>query len=284
MSEIRNATDLRAAVLARYGTLSPRLQDIAQFMLDDPHSMGVETLAVIAERIKVPPSAIVRFAKTFGFSGAGPMQRLLKDGLLERQAESVYHKRAREFSRDSKPLSDYDLLGEFARASILALENVSETVKASDFERAMTLIGEADSVFVAGFMRSFPVAAYLAYALQQSGKRAILVDGVGGLARQQAGQIRGTDLLIGISFAPYSADTIALMDSAAASGAATVAITDSLVGPIAQAAGHIIRIQGAEVRGFRTLAASMCLVQSMAVAYAFRDDPQFGKSEGADPY
>ena len=61
------AEELRAAILARYETLSKRLQQIARYVLDEPNAVALETLAVLAERTGVQPSAIVRFAKSFGF-------------------------------------------------------------------------------------------------------------------------------------------------------------------------------------------------------------------------
>src|ERR1700728_5067784 len=77
-----SAEDLRAAILERYDGLSKRLQQIARYVLDEPNELALETLAVIAERIGVQPSAIVRFAQSFGFDGATQMQRLFRDGLL----------------------------------------------------------------------------------------------------------------------------------------------------------------------------------------------------------
>ena len=74
-----SAEELRAAILVRYESLSKRLQQIARYVLDEPNAMALETLAVLAERTGVQPSAIVRFAKSFGFDGATQMQRLFRD-------------------------------------------------------------------------------------------------------------------------------------------------------------------------------------------------------------
>lgn len=273
MTAIENADELRGAVLERYEDLSPRLQQIARFLLDDPHSVGVETLAVISGRVGVPASAIVRFAKTFGFEGAGPMQRLLKDGLLATKSESSYHQRARQFSKGSagnpSPTS-FQLLNEFSAASSMSVGHLSETINEANLNEALLLLENANSVYVAGFRRSFPVAAYLTYSLQQGGKRTILVDGVGGFALYNEQQFRDGDLLVVISFSPYATETLSLLDSAAASGTPILALTDSLVSPIAKKATCILEVRDSQVRGFRNLAASMCLAQSLAIGHAFR--------------
>ncbi|MCB2013416.1 MAG: MurR/RpiR family transcriptional regulator [Sphingobium sp.] len=275
MSAISDAGQLRAAVLERYEELSPRLQQIAQFLLDDPHSMGVETLAVISDRVKVPASAIVRFAKTFGFEGAGPMQRVLKDSLLATKTTSAYHQRVRHFSSNAEgnpSPTPYQLLKEFSAASTMSLDHISEYVEKAKLAKAVRLIVGAETVYISGFRRSFPVAAYLSYLLQQAGKRAVFIDGVGGYHLQQGRQIRQDDLLLVSSFSPYAPEAIELVEIAKANGVKVLAITDSVVSAVAKNATCILQVRDSEVRGFRTLAASMCLAQSLAISFAFEND------------
>jgi len=277
MSAISDAGQLRAAVLERYEELSPRLQQIAQFLLDDPYSMGVETLAVISARVKVPASAIVRFAKTFGFEGAQPMQRVLKDSLLATRTASAYHQRVRQFSDSAQGNTSpapHQLLKEFSAASALSLDHISEAIDETRLNEAIRMIISADIVHISGFRRSYPVAAYLAYSLQQAGKRAILIDGVGGFTLQQGHQIRSDDLLIVISFTPYASEMIELVKAAKTSGVPFLAITDSLVSAVAKSASCVLQVRDSEVRGFRTLAASMCLAQSLAIGFAFESAAQ----------
>ncbi len=111
-----SAEELRAAILARYDGLSKRLKQIARYVLDEPNAVALETLAVLSGRCGVQPSAIVRFAKSFGFDGATQMQRVLRDGLLSANASLGYGERIREFSKavDGKGVGDpAQVLAEF---------------------------------------------------------------------------------------------------------------------------------------------------------------------------
>ena len=111
-----SAEELRSAILDRYESLSKRLQQIARYVLDEPNAVALETLAVLAERCSVQPSAIVRFAKSFGFEGASQMQRLFRDGLLSGNAALGYGERVRQFSQnvDGKSVGDpVQVLAEF---------------------------------------------------------------------------------------------------------------------------------------------------------------------------
>jgi DNA-binding MurR/RpiR family transcriptional regulator len=271
MEPIGDAEQFRKAILSRYDTLSPRLQQIGRLVLDEPHSVAVETLAVLSGRLGVPPSAIVRFAKTFGFDGASGMQRLLKDRLLESKPESAYYERARRIANSSTaeaPFRTFDLLTAFSTASALSAEHVLQTIEERQIDQAVVLISSSDAVFIAGFRRSFAIASYLAYSLQQSSKRSILVDGVGGLAAKQVEMLRPTDLLIAVSFAPYAPEVVELVTVASENGVPIIAITDTPVSSIAKVATCVLQVKEAEACGFRTMAASMCLAQTLAIAYA----------------
>jgi DNA-binding MurR/RpiR family transcriptional regulator len=64
------------------------------------------------------------------------------------------------------------------------------------------IIASAETIYVAGFRRAFPIAAYLAYSLQQLNKHVLFIDGIGGLARSQANTMDSRDSLIAVSFLP----------------------------------------------------------------------------------
>lgn len=265
------AEELREAILAHYDTLSKRLQQIARYVLDEPSVVALETLAVLAERTGVQPSAIVRFAKTFGFEGATQMQRLFRDGLLSSSASLGYGERIREFSRqvDGKQAGvPSQVLSEFVEGSIMALQRLEETVDKADLAHAVQLIANADTVYVAGFRRSFPVAAYLAYSLHQVDKRAVLVDSVGGMTRQQIYGVARNDLLLVVSYHPYAEEAAHLVDVAVDRQCPVLSISDSLVSPIAKPATLVLQAREAEVRKFRSLSTSMCLAQALVISYA----------------
>ncbi|MDO9336285.1 MAG: MurR/RpiR family transcriptional regulator [Caulobacter sp.] len=266
------AEELRAAILERYDGLSKRLQQIARYVLDEPNDMALETLAVLADRSGVQPSAIVRFAKSFGYPGASQMQRLFRDGLLSGQSALGYGERVRQFAQEVDSRAGgagAELLAEFVQGNTLALQNLGETIGEKDMAQAVGLIREAEIVYVVGFRRAFPVSSYLAYSLQQLGKRTMFIDGVAGLARQQVQSIGPRDLLIAVSYHPYAEETVNAVEIAAGKGARVLSISDSLVSPVAKSATAVLQVRESEIRSFRSLAASICLAQALVIGFAF---------------
>jgi DNA-binding MurR/RpiR family transcriptional regulator len=268
-----NVEALRKDIASRYEELSPRLKQVASYVIDNPNDIGLETLSVIAGRCDAQPSTIVRFAKVFGYNGASDMQRLFRDEILSAAPAPSYSERIRQFRERSDEvdwLSPHNVLHDFTESNIIALEHLREVVSSEDLEKSVELMHNAHTVYLAGVRRSFPVAAYLAYSLSHVEKRAFLLDGVAGMTSEQSWMLGPDDVVIAISFRPYADDTAAVAERAKANGAPLIAISDSRLSPIARDAAVCFEIKDAEVRQFRSLTASMCIAQTLVISYAYK--------------
>jgi DNA-binding MurR/RpiR family transcriptional regulator len=273
VSAPRDVEELRAAIVARHDELSPRLQQVAQYVLDHPKDMGLQTLAVIAARSGVQASTIVRFAKAFGYEGASDMQRLFRDELINSSPSPSYAERIRQFKErtgDRHDLTSAELLQEFVTANIIALEHMKDTPDGERLERSIDMLERARTVYLVGLRRSFPVAAYMAYALRHVEKPVHLIDGLAGMLAEQSSMITRDDLLLAVSFKPYAGETAGVAAHARSVGAKVIAFSDSALSPIAREADVAFEIKDAEVRQFRSLTGSLCLAQTLVVGYAQR--------------
>jgi DNA-binding MurR/RpiR family transcriptional regulator len=77
--------------------------------------------------------------------------------------------------------------------------------------------------------------------------------------------IQPDELLLAISFSPYTANTRELVDICLKAGVKVVALTDSTLSPIAQVDDLHLEVLEQEVSGFRGLSATMCLALCLAV-------------------
>lgn len=267
-----NATSfevLEAEIAAAYGSLSPRLRQIASFALANPTELALETVATIAARAGVQPSALIRFSKAFGFDGFSEMQRVFRTRLASRAPS--YQERLRqgglEGARKAAAIDSIpDILTHFVDAGLHALDHLRDTVDADRFSQAAERLAASEIIHVCGHRRSYPVAAYLSYAFGHLGLRVHHIDGLGGMGRIQASGMRPSDTLIAVSFAPYAPETLDIVRHAQEVGAGIVAVTDTALSPIAQDASETFLVEDAEVQTFRSLTATMCLAISLVVA------------------
>ncbi len=265
--------------VAREGRhLSPRLRQIADYVLTHPEEVALETVSRVARRAGVTPSAVVRFAQALGFAGFSDMQRLFRERLVDHLPS--YTERIREAERQEAEAP----LGAFVDATVAALARLRRTVGEEQLARVVDLVLAADIVHLAGQRRSFPVAAYLAYAFAHLGLRVRLLDGAGGTLALQATAMSGRDLLLATSFRPYARETLEIAERAAALSVPVVAITDAPSSPLAAAAEVALLVEEAEVQGVRglgvvsTLAAALVLAAGRRLVEAEPGGGQSGNS------
>jgi DNA-binding MurR/RpiR family transcriptional regulator len=259
--------ELRADIARRYPGFSDRLQVIAEFALDHPTDMALGTVAEVAERAKVQPSAIVRFAHAIGYGGFTEMQQIFRSRLVAGGAPS-YKERIAGLRRDGRFRSEnspHDLLSRFASEGAVSLESAQEYVREADLTRAIGIMGAAHTIYVVGLGGSFPVAAHLTYVLRRMGRRVVLLDGLGSALGDHVLTATPQDAVIAISFRPYNRDTVQLFPDFLARGVPGIAVTDSLLSPIVAGAEVAFEIPDMPEAALRTMVAPMCLVQSLAV-------------------
>lgn len=272
MTKYNSVEEFRKEIIDKHETLSKRLKQVSRHILEHPNDIAIETLAVVAERCGGQASTIVRFAKAFGFDSASQMQRLFRDELLRNTGNLDYSERVQR-ANAKMPLDHDDpflLLTEFTDGNKQALENLKENIDHLALQKAIKMITKANTIYIIGLRRSFPVATYLAYALQKTNKRCILIDSVGGLTKGQTVGITSEDLMIAISYHSYTEETLDIVSDAAEHTDNIIAITDSPLSPIATMSKVSFEINEAEVRQFRSLSASLCLAQVLVIGHAYQ--------------
>jgi DNA-binding MurR/RpiR family transcriptional regulator len=254
--------ELKLQISSQHGGLSKRLRQIAEFAIAEPDQMALETVATIGKRAKVQPSTLIRFAKHFGYDGFSDMQRVFRSRLIDRAL--TYSQRIREAQADGvAPTLAGDVLAHFVEADHAALQHLRAETPPADLEVAVALMAQADIVGVVAQRRSFPIAAYLAYGLAHLGRRAHLIDGVGGMGAEQARLLGPRDLLIAVSFKPYAPETQETVAAAVERGVRVLAMTDSALSPLPPLASVSFDVEEASLHDIRSLTASMCLAATL---------------------
>jgi DNA-binding MurR/RpiR family transcriptional regulator len=265
---------LRANIARRHPEFSDRLKTIAEFALEHPTEMALGTVAEVASKAKVQPSAIVRFAQEMGYSGFSEVQQVFRTRLVASVAPT-YKERIVGLRRDGRfrdTQTPHSVLARFASEGMLALESLQQAISEKELARAIALIGAAETLYVLGLGGSFPVALHLTYVMRKHGKRVALLDGLGSAIEDQAVSATPNDALVAISFKTYNRDTARVFPELVARGVPAVSITDSLLSPIVEGAKVVFEIPDMPEAALRTMVAPMCLAQSLAVGLTLAQD------------
>ncbi len=262
-------------ITERYSSFSKRFQQVARYMTQNPNTVALQSVTRIAEQADVHPSTIVRFAQHLGYSGFKEMQSVFQTRLVT--AAPGFDERIGALEKELRQHTgsgEKSFLRDLVVRDIASLEELMETVSESDLSKAVTLMKNAGTIYIAGQLRSEALANFLRYVLTMLRRRVILLDSSGGLAAETARILKSGDVLIAISFRHYAQEVAAITETAAASGAQIVAITDSLLSPLAKSANVLFTIREDEYTFSRSLAAPMCLAQSLTIALASALQPE----------
>lgn len=257
---------LKEGIAKRYDELSVRLQQVANFVSEHPMLVAVETMATIAHQANVPLSTLSRFANAMGFDGFSSMQALFKEQYLNRPRD--YKQRvlkAREME-DIAHDSPQAIFQDFGTANIEALEQLQHSVSPAKLERAISVLDQAETIYIQGTRRAYPVAFYLYYALMKSDKHVVLLDDHGGMLGPRSAQMTNKDALFAITYNPYAQETSSLIDGAVEKQVPIVCITDNQVTPHGSKMTVCFEVEEGELMGFRSLSASMYLAQAIAIS------------------
>ncbi len=268
-----------ALVQADYDGLSRSFQTIGRYLTQNPNDAAVKSINDIAARCNVHASSLVRFAQHLGYTGF----KELKDIFYRRLATAAPGFEARVGAlKDDLRLhergSPKGFLGDLVARDIATLQSLFNDVEDADLSRAVDLLEQAETIYIAGQLRSAPVAVFVSYVLTMLRRRVVLLDANGGLATEMARMMRPGDVLFAISFRFYAKEVVGIAESAHAAGIPVIAISDSGLSPLAKCAAVLFPVPEGEYAFSRSLAAPMCLAQALVVALASK------LQQHAEPY
>jgi len=258
---------LRAAILDRKGELPKRLTQVAAYSLDHPDEIAFGTAASIALAADVQPSTLVRFAQYFGFDGFSGLQLLFRARLRDRT--SSYEERLRSLEANSPALAESTtIFNGFITAAHRSIDAIAAAVDPDGFERAVTLLANAETIYLIAKRRSYPISSYMAYAFGKLKVRCQLVGTAAGIDDDMLAMATPRDAAFAVSFSPYASESAAQARTMAARGIPVVSLTDSAFSPLTECSKEWFEVVEADHAGFRSLSASMAFAMALTVGIA----------------
>jgi DNA-binding MurR/RpiR family transcriptional regulator len=274
----RDYGEFVATLLARKPSLSRRLQQVAQYLLNNPEDAAIFTIVEIARRAGVPPSAITRFAKELDFDGFAGLQALFKQRLLGPRMS--YADRLQAVNKEVAPAGPADprdphqVAETFIQAAFDALLRLREDVAGAALTPFVDALQKAKAVHIAAARGAFGVGGYTYYGLSRIGKRAFLLDNLGSMRAEQLAAMDAEDALLVITFDDYTPETVELARNAHAAGRTVLAITDNELSPVAPVAKHVLYVKEARLGHFRSQVPAMVLCQTLVMSLGYRTPPE----------
>ncbi len=239
----------------QFETLSPQFRLGAKYLLDNPGEIPVRSMRKVAVDAQVQPITLIRLARLLGFEGWQDLREFFVGGFRDNATQ--LSSRARKLI--SEPGSDRILAAmlEAQQQNLMALSLQEK----GGIDRAAALINAAPNIHVAGFRSSYPIAFTFYYLYRLFRSSVHLIQGTAGTLELEMRPLEQGDAVLMVSYEPYSQEINRVADTAHNAGCKLIAITDSLVSPIALKADCSLLFSAGSPSFFPSTAGGIALVE-----------------------
>ena len=257
--------DLMRLIQVKFPRLSKGQKLIAEYILKNYDKAAFMTAAKLGISVGVSESTVVRFANELGFSGYPKLQKALQE-LIKNKLTTVQRL---ELSNDFA--SHGAALKGVLKADMENIRATLEKINPYTFEDVLNSIFEAKNIYIIGLRSSTALAEFLGFYLNIILQNVRIVsDGISDIFEQMINIGEG-DLVIGIGFPRYATKTIDVLDFSKARGAKVVAITDSLLSPLAAKADSTLIAQSNMASFVDSLVAPLSVINALIIAVGMRE-------------
>ena len=257
--------DLMRLIQVKFPRLSKGQKLIAEYILKNYDKAAFMTAAKLGISVGVSESTVVRFANELGFLGYPKLQKALQE-LIKNKLTTVQRL---ELSNDFA--SHGAALKGVLKADMENIRATLEKINPYTFEDVLNSIFEAKNIYIIGLRSCTALAEFLGFHLNIILQNVRIVSyGISDIFEQMINIGEG-DLVIGIGFPRYATKTIDVLDFSKARGAKVVAITDSLLSPLAAKADSTLIAQSNMASFVDSLVAPLSVINALIIAVGMRE-------------
>lgn len=260
-----NKQDLMRTIQMKFPRLSKGQKLIAEYILKHYDKAAFMTAAKLGISVGVSESTVVRFANELGFDGYPRLQKALQE-LIKNKLTTVQRI---ELSNDF--ISEETALRGVLKSDMENIRQTLEKINHKTFEEVVNNIFKAKKIYIIGLRSSTTLADFLGFYLN------LILDNVQvvgyGMSDifEQVINISEDDLVIGIGFPRYATRTIEVLNFAHNRGAKVVALTDSLLSPLASKADYTLIAQSNMASFVDSLVAPLSVINALIIAVGLRE-------------
>ena len=267
------AQDILTAIRSRMGSLSKGQKRIANYITESYDKAAFLTASRLGKTVGVSESTVVRFAVELGFDGYPSMQKALQ-GLVRNQLTSV-----QRIEAANDLIGSRDVVSKVLQSDMETIRLTSEALDRDVFDGAVNAILSAKNVYIVGVRSSAALASFLNFYFRNMMDNVRLIDSTAVSEMfEQLVHVSPDDVVIGISFPRYSSRTIKAIQFCRDSGAAVVAVTDSLQAPAAKIAQYTLVAKSDMVSIVDSLVAPLSLINALIVAIGRKKEKELSNT------
>lgn len=261
-----NPATLEGRILASFETLSPKQRAIARLILDNRYFASFASAAEIGEKVDASAATVVRLCQELGYEGLPDLQQAIRNEL-----PSYLTAVERLEQRLTASPSEHEVAQRAIAADIANLQRTSNALSGATFNGAVGAIAGARRVLIVASGVTAAAAHFFAYSLQVINCSARAVSDGDIVLAVSLAHLTSQDVVVGIGLWRYVRSTVEALARAKAQGAQTIAITDSLVSPLAREADFAFEVSAEGVAHSLSVTAIISLMNGLVAGVSLHD-------------
>ena len=245
-----------------YRELPEAMRRVADALMSDPLLGALWGIESMANRSEVSVGTVVRFAKRLGYSGFSDFRNALRGACHARSGDS-------DLELMKSPTDVYGTLAEVVRRDGENLGRLIQMVDQPTLESAARMLVQAHHRVILGRGVSHVMSLIMGFYFTQAGLPCIAA--IPSDFSNQVANLGPEDLLVVLSFAPYSRETVDAALFAKESGIPVLAFSDRVDSPLKPHSDILIPVPSEDLLFSCSITSFAALAHAFAIVLAAQD-------------
>jgi len=245
-----------------YRELPEAMRRVADALMSDPLLGALWGIESMANRAEVSVGTVVRFAKRLGYSGFSEFRDALRGACHARSGDS-------DLELMEAPTDVFGTLAEVARRDGENLARLIQMVDQPTLEAAVRMLVKAHHRVILGRGVSHVMSLIMGFYLTQAGLPCIAA--IPSDFSNQVANLGTNDVLVVLSFAPYSRETVDAASFAKESGIPVIAFSDHVDSPLKPLSDILIPVPSEDLLFSCSITTFAALAHAFAIVLAAQD-------------
>ena len=267
-----NGTDLMRMIQTKFSRLSKGQKLIAEYILKHYDKAAFMTAAKLGASVGVSESTVVRFANQLGYEGYPELQKALQELIKNKLTTAQRIELSNDFIIPNNALKGV------LKSDIENIRSTMEKINYEAFESTVNSILSSKKIYIVGLRSSAALADFLGFYLNLILDNVKIVSyGMSDIFELMLSLGEG-DCVIGIGFPRYAMRTVETLNYAKSRGADVIAITDSVLSPLATKADYVLIAESNMASFVDSLVAPLSVINALIIAVGLKEKDKISKT------
>lgn len=269
---MKNIQDLKEEIRRSLENISRTQKKLAAYLIDHWNEIPLSSIEYISKETGVSTASITRFTRKFDFAGFYDFKAKIKEE-IKNNIDPV-----ERFRLIKEDLSGRKSLMKVAKQDVKNINKLLRQVKEEMFSKLVDSVENARRVFTFGVSISSIFAGLIRYIFNQVQKETHCLDEGNVTVEEKILSVGKDDLIIFLSFYPYSKSTVEFARLAHEQGLKVMAISDNEFSPISEYASLVLPIPRENVLFTTSIIGFSVLINAVATEIALKKKNELTQS------